>query len=107
MHPNQIYLPQKPVIPGRGQGIASMVLGIIGLVFSMDFLLIAIDLQGNSHPDDVFVVMLFSTFSILAIVLALGARRQGYINGVSVSGIVMGSISALFYFITWIMVLSA
>lgn len=103
----------KPKIPGRGFGIASMVLGIIGLVYSISSLDTATEIANNFGNDyfgmyydiafnigAIIGILIFSVLSILALIFSGSARKRGYRNGVSTSGLVMGIIGVIFYFIS-------
>ena len=108
----------KPKIPGRGFGIASMVLGIIGLVYSISSLDTATEVAnivGNDYfglydfafnIGAIIGILIFSVLSILALIFSGSARKRGYRNGVSTSGLVMGIIGVIFYFIS-VMILIA
>ena len=108
----------KPKIPGRGFGIASMVLGIIGLVYSISSLNTATkiaNIVGNDYfglydvafnIGAIIGILIFSVLSILALIFSSSARKRGYRNGVSTSGLVMGIIGVIFYFIS-VMILIA
>ena len=66
--PHGGFPPPKP--PGSGMAVASMVLGIVGLIFSTVFI-----------------------FAVLAIIFGVVARSQGNRGGMATAGIVMGIIS--------------
>lgn len=117
----------KPKIPGRGAGIASMVLAIIGLVYSFSAFVTAIGVSvGLSEADRVYgsyyeyesaadavsggfivAIALFAVLSILGIALGASARNKGYRNGVSTSGLVMGVIGTAIYLISIIIIAAA
>ena len=92
------YVVLKPKIPGRGKGIAGMVLGIIGLVYCLPILSAAISFINSDFLSDAMKVslipsfLMISTLSILAVSLAGAGRLKGYRNGVSASGVIMGAI---------------
>ena len=104
----------KPKVPGRGFGISSMVLGIIGLVYgailmlgmgvldSVDFGYISSSVYASSLGS----VFGYSVLSILSVCFAPAAFKRGYKNGVSNSGLVMGVIGLICYFITALIILS-
>jgi len=75
----------KKVKRGRNLGIASMVLGIIGLCFIP---LLATD----STTATGFAIISVPT-SFLAFIFSLKSREAGYKSGVSLSGVVMSIIS--------------
>ncbi|MBP3300300.1 MAG: zinc-ribbon domain-containing protein [Clostridia bacterium] len=88
----------KPKVPGRGLGIAGMVLGIIGLVYCFAALSLAANFAENTTfygniPSIVFSpFIVYSVFPILAVSLAGAGRYKGYKTGVSASGVIMGII---------------
>lgn len=86
-YPQQPYAPAyvpaysvpyaKPAVPGKGLAIASMVLGILGVVNATGFLSVGT----------------FSfVFSLLALIFGCVARKKGYRQGMSTAGIVLGII---------------
>ncbi len=108
--PTVVYV-SKPKIPGRGLGIASMVLGIIGLVYSVISVGGAIDMYSRldmnyeyydyvgysaiSSSTAVFAV--WSVLSVLALIFGCCSIGKKYKNGVSISGVVMGGMGFLLY----------
>ena len=106
----------KPKTPGRGLGIAGMVLGIIGLVYTFVMMVNVIEYVdsyaryfiGSSLDDSIFTaIVICSIFSILAVSLAGSGRHKGYKTGVSTSGIVMGVIGLAMSLISLIVIASA
>ena len=106
----------KPLVPGRGLGIAGMVLGIIGLFYSFIMLMASISYAeesfsrtynyynyyyGNYYQSSsetaaiIIVIIMFSVFSVLALSLAGSGRHKGYKTGVSGAGVVTGTIGLL------------
>ena len=104
----------KPKIPGRGFGIASMVLGIIGLVYSMYSLNTATEVAKffGQYYGFAFIIgaiigiLIISVLSILALIFSSSARKRGYRNEVSTSGLVMGIIGVIFYFISVVILIA-
>lgn len=91
------YVTVRPARPGRGFGIASMVLGIIGIVYSF-VLFMAILSTVNMLSSYVAGPMaagalVYSVFGILALIFGVMSRGRGYRCGVSLSGVILGSIS--------------
>lgn len=101
----------KAKTPGRGFGISSLVLSIIGLIYSL-YMTAAASLYGaatdmassiigsaaNAYDDEVMgTILLYSVLSILAVCFAAGAFKKGYKNGVSKAGLVMGIIGLCFF----------
>ncbi len=106
----QILYVAKPPVPGRGLGIAGMVLGIIGLVYAVYcfFMAIAIaDTNLRNIESSAIVFIVFSVLSILGVSLAGSGRNKGYINGISTSGIVTSAIGLFLYFVSILIVLVA
>lgn len=121
-----IYYPVyvRPKVPGKGLGIASMVLGICGIICSSMLLLIALlaillkftnHSSGNTY-EDLKIIMgnLFTSgdsenavglvlgsliISILAIIFATVSLQRGYRNGISKSGFILSMISLVFILI--------
>ncbi len=107
----------KPKIPGRGLGISSMVLGIIGLIYGFIFAVsipeLLEDLDSIRYVDfsEFFEsllpgIILMSVLSILSLCFAPAAIKRGYKNGISISGLVMGLIGVLCFAIALFSVLS-
>lgn len=108
--PYHVYVPPKKT-PGKGFGVASMVLGIIGLIAAISLLedaILAQELYANfsefcegyygygSAFSVCYEMMPNFVMPILSIVFGFVARHRGYQNGVSTSGIVMSSIACVF-----------
>ena len=84
----------KPKTPGRGFGISSMVLGIIGLIYGFILLINAADFMDTEQLP---IIIIYSSLSILSLCFAPAAFKRGYRNGVSISGLFMGIIGAAFF----------
>ena len=91
-----------PKIPGRGLGIAAMVLGIVAQVYGAIFLLAALetaqyrdyDYYRYEISEDLAPVMILVVIpAILAMCFSVSAKNKGYRNGVSNSGMVLSVIS--------------
>jgi len=111
VQPNQFVQPiyVKPRIPGRGLGIAGMVLGIIGSIYAFIFLMNMETFESvNTLSNDVdslaettfnsaFItaIVIYSVLNILAVSLAGAGRSKGYRNGISTSGVVLGVIGLI------------
>lgn len=89
IYQNVVYV--KPKIPGRGFGIASMVLGIVGLVYS--FSLFSMVSVVNRLESILFAILFLMSMPILALCFSFPARKRGYKNGISTSGLVLGTIA--------------
>ncbi|MBQ3356851.1 MAG: zinc ribbon domain-containing protein [Oscillospiraceae bacterium] len=85
----------KKKSPGRGFGIAGLVLGILGVVYSWVFLLSAI--TGNIQKEMVYFnippLLMIAIFGILALVFGIIARKQGHKATKSSAAITMGIIT--------------
>lgn len=99
----QSYQPQyqqpmvvvRTPVPGRGFGITSMVLGIIGLVYGFLLMCSLDNFRDFSDYEDMFssfipVIIVYSSLSIMAVIFGSCAKNRGYINGISKSGLIMG-----------------
>lgn len=109
----------QPKIPGRGFGIAAMVLGIIGLIYAFAFLGGAVEeleyyqeymyYEADYYDigfSDIMGLIMISAMPVLGIIFGLCARRRGYRNGVSTSGLVLGTIGMVFILTAVIVYLS-
>ncbi len=84
----------KPKIPGRGFGISSMVLGIIGVVYGF---ILLINTANFMDTEQLPLILVYSSLSILSLCFAPAAFKRGYRNGVSISGLFMGIIGVAFF----------
>lgn len=90
----------KPTIPGRGFGIASMILGIIGIVeaFSLFLRIIVFnsDMFRYMTSSAVMIDLVFEgILGFLAVVFAVCAFAGRYKRGQSVSGMILGILTLL------------
>ena len=101
--PPLIYV--KPKVPGRGFGISSMVLGIIGLVYSFAFAFsmptvvneLAWD-SASAGPESLLPsVIMLAVMPVLILCFSPIAIKRGYKNGISISGLIMGAIALIGY----------
>ena len=99
--PQIVYVKAKT--PGRGLGIASMVLGIIGLVYTfsgisslnqMALMIQEMAEMGLEYTTSDFLgtLIVIGVMPLLALIFGCSARKKGYKNGVSMSGLIMGII---------------
>lgn len=92
--PQPVQYVVKPARPGRGFGIASMVLGIIGIVYAVVILLemIAFMDMGMKFAGVGMIIasIVYAVFGILAVSFAVPARKRGYVCGVSTAGLSLG-----------------
>ena len=97
LYDNQTYVPvsNTPIvykhIPGKGFGVASMVLGIIGLFFSLIWFLISIS---TGISDFIIMIVLF-LFPVLACIFSYIAICKGYSSGIRRVGQLLGVLSAI------------
>jgi len=102
-HTQAVYV--KPTIPGKGLGIAAMILGIIGVFASfssLENLISDVDyIKSIKHASDYFQSLcsryLFDFFmncvsSVLAFCFARSSREKGYTGGMCTAGLVLGVI---------------
>lgn len=112
--PNNVYGTPMYVstkVPGRGFGITSLVLGIIGLIISLSCLSMANMAStfmygvGSYFWGDelVIVFLIYSILSTLAISFASAAKHKGYNNGVTKGGLVTGIIAECFFLLSILM----
>ena len=95
-------------VPGRGFGITSMVLGIIGLVYGFLLMCSVDSISEINHYEDfseilsemIAVILVYSSLSIMAVIFGSCAKKRGYINGISKSGFIMGWIGLGFYILS-------
>lgn len=101
----------KPKVPGRGFGITSMVLGIIGLIYAFYIVLLVGSILASARVNSgymasfLFVIIFFSSLSIMASAFSAAAKNRGYVNSISASGTIMGVIGLIIYSILVIMVI--
>ena len=120
--------PQQPMYvpkikrPGRGLGISSMVLGILGLVYSFIYGVVSLALLDEVtsrysyyyryySASDVFedtlpLLIIVGILAILSTCFGGAARSKGYKCGVSASGLVMGIISLAITIATAVIILT-
>lgn len=92
--------PYNTKIPGRGFGISSMVLGIIGTFYSIYLLFGTISaintLEALSFDTDVSAIvpaiLLFAILPLLALIFGATAIKRKYKCGISISGLVLGAV---------------
>ncbi len=121
----------KPKVPGRGFGISSMVLGIVGLFYSF-YMTLAVpamadmgsyvtensrELFGSYYQyagmmDEMLLtslliaMLMIGVMPLLGVIFGFSAKKRGYNNGVSKSGIITGGIGLGFLAIGIFLVLS-
>lgn len=84
----------KPKVPGRGFGIASMVLGILGLLYSLSGATAILSMLDFGFYAEAFIppLIMISVMPLLATIFGYSARKRGYRCGISNSGLTMGII---------------
>ena len=91
------YVP-SPGPPGRGLGIASLVLGIIGLLCSFSVFITILSISSYYRYYGLFREILiaslfYSPLTILACIFSGAAMSKGYKTGVSKAGLVLSVVS--------------
>lgn len=94
-HPSKEVYYAKPKIPGRGLGIASMVLGIIGLVYSIPCVVFAC-MPAYREPG-MEGILSASVFSLLSLIYSIAALCKKNKSGSTISGLLMGAIGLIVY----------
>lgn len=104
----------KPKIPGRGFGISSLVLGIIGLVYGFIFMIDVIAMLDSYWFDFDYILegmivplIIFSVLSILSVSFGAAGFNRGYRNGVCKSGLVLGIIGLCTYVLSVVLCFTA
>lgn len=95
--------PPKPKVPGRGFGITSMVLGIVGTVGAIN-MLFTISMWVDLFWDVgriilIGMILMYSSMPVLALVFHSSAKQRGYENNISKSGLILGAVGAFLYVI--------
>ena len=106
-----VYMAVKPKIPGRGMGIAAMVLGIIGLVYGFYFFIGMAAISEINEFGGIGGIMavyclMFSSMSIMGIAFGTNAINKGYVNNISKSGRILGIIGVIFYGLAFILAIA-
>lgn len=105
-YPYVVYQPvvyARPKIPGRGLGIASLVLGIIGIFYSFVVFCGALSLTLITQYYDtlaagfyIICIIVYWVFPLLALIFSLVSRHKGFKAGISTAGLVLGILGNLF-----------
>ena len=120
MVPQQvIYVKEK--IPGRGFGITSLVLGIIGLVYAVILFFSMMMVNAMSGMMDmsgafdrsgmaaaagfglVLGILIYSIPSILAVIFGIVSEKRGYHTGIRKGGFITGCIGLILYVLSCIL----
>lgn len=114
-----VYVREK--IPGRGFGITSLVLGIIGLVYAviLFFSMMMVnavsgmmDMSGAFHENGmaaaaglglVMGILIYSIPSILAVIFGIVSEKRGYHTGIRKGGFITGCIGLVLYVLSCIL----
>jgi len=110
------YVQYAPKIPGRGFGISSMVLGIIGIVYSFCVLIVSIGLKEAANDpfysysyeysgaDTAMSIAIIYPLILASLSLIFGfcSHSKGYRSGIKTAGFVLGGISLAFCLISFI-----
>jgi len=110
---NQPMYYGRPKIPGRGFGIAGMVLGIVGLFYSFYFLVFCARISEYAYLDFnngfgfLVAVLMFASMSVMAVCFSYAAQKRGYENGIRRSGLILGIIGGALYLLSILLLLSS
>ena len=88
----------KKKLPGRGLGIAGMILGIFGVVYS-PIIFMSIFRMGTNViiKQDINIMGVYvAIFGILALSFGFVSRGKGYKHGQSAAAVIMGFITVIF-----------
>ena len=100
-NPYQPYQrPIRPKTPGKGIGIAAMIIGIVSLLYGALFFLVTVAEGGGDEM--LPAVIMLAPASILAICFANAALKQGFVNGISKAGLTTGIIALVCYSISFL-----
>lgn len=91
---NVMYVVRQPV-PGRGMGITAMILGILGVIYSMPCL--AMLSNSERMRDGAASLFILSILPILAICFGIAAISKKYKNGMSYSGTILGIVGLILF----------
>ena len=86
----------KKIIPGRGFGISSMVMGILGVLYGFTALNSVYTMPEYTSISTGLPIIL----AVLALVFGSISRNRGYKKGQEKAGIVLGVVSLALYIIT-------
>ena len=114
-----VYVREK--IPGRGFGITSLVLGIVGLVYAVSLLLVmpltyafsyistSLDAAYGMYEIAAFdflpvlAILIYSIPSILAVIFGIVSEKRGYHTGIRKGGFITGCIGLILYVLSCIL----
>ncbi len=93
-------MPEPESTRGRGLGIASLILGIIGIVFSFIVYFITLTFDYFS-PGALLCTTLFSFFPTISLAFAIVSKACGYRGGQATAGLVTSIIGSAFIFLSF------
>lgn len=97
LHPDETVVVVRKRQPGRGFGVAGLVLGILGVFYGVDGLLIATLLQfrdKNELANGFGIGVTAACFGVLALVFGIISRANGHKKKKSAAAIILGAIAA-------------
>ena len=97
---NPYARPIRPKTPGKGIGIAAMIMGIASLVYGVLYLLIIA--AGAGMGEMLPAIILLAPTSILAICFANSSLKQGFQSGISRAGLITGIIALVCYVLAFL-----
>lgn len=96
----------RPKIPGRGFGIASMILGISGISGCLLTVITLLSINagvidsiiGKGLASLICAIFVFDSllYAVLAYIFSVISRKRGYRNGISMSGLILSVVSFVF-----------
>ena len=90
----------KKIIPGRGFGISSMIMGILGAFYGFIALTNVFTMPEYTKSIAISGTILPIIFAILALIFGVVSHSKGYNKGQKKAGIVLGVISLVLCIIT-------
>lgn len=106
--PYTTVTPAKSSGAGLGMAIPGMITAIIGFALSIVWFLCIVSVFDTRAADEMAVVVLIyglftMPFSIVGLGLSNSAKKNGYVGGMSTTGIVLGSIGMGFYGLSFLL----
>ena len=92
-----VYLYCKPKIPGRGFGITSLIMGILGVLYAFGVLENILKTKTS-----VIILPLVVIYSILALIFGGVSYSRGYKKGQCIAGLVLGVVSLVICIVDFI-----
>ena len=96
--------PTAPVVRksrGLGFAIPSLILGILGLALALViFVVVCTDIESVADDSPLMILsIVYSCISLLSIIFAATARKRGSTGGLSMTGLILGTIGAIIFLI--------